>query len=127
MNKQEFESRTGFTMPDEKYAEVEKMYYLAGENIDKDVFCKDYKNHADSVLLNALSEQAGRLQTKLDNMNSELNETARILIRNADEYCSESLRKQAIKLLGVNGYLRMKIQLGIQFDSYDYELVTEFL
>lgn len=127
MNKQEFESRTSFTMPDERYAEVEKMYYLAGENIDKDVFCKDYKKHAESVLLNALTEQAGKLQSKLDNLNNELKETARILIRTAAEYGNESLRKQAIKILGVNGYLRMKIQLGIEFDSYDYEQVTEFL
>ncbi|MCM1222176.1 MAG: hypothetical protein NC548_47675, partial [Lachnospiraceae bacterium] len=57
MNKQEFESRTGLVMPDDRYAEVEQMYYAAGESIDKDTFCKDYKKHADSVLLNAFYQK----------------------------------------------------------------------
>lgn len=127
MNKQEFESRTGFTMPDERYAEVEQIYYLAGESIDKDTFCKDYKKHADSVILNALSEEAGKMQNKLKELNNERKQTARLLIRTAAEYGNESLRKQAIKILGMNGYLREKISLGIDFDSYDYEQITEYL
>lgn len=43
MTRQEFNDRTGYTLNEEQYRKVEAMYIAAG-NMDKDVFCKDYKN-----------------------------------------------------------------------------------
>lgn len=43
MTKKEFEERTGYTIPDNRYSAVERMYLEAGEIIDKEAFCKDYK------------------------------------------------------------------------------------
>ena len=51
MTKQEFEERTSYSIPDDRYKEIEAMYLEAREDIDKDTFCKDFKKHSDSVLL----------------------------------------------------------------------------
>ena len=42
MTKQEFEARTGMKTNSEDYARIEKMYMAAG-NMDKDLFCAEYK------------------------------------------------------------------------------------
>lgn len=127
MNKQEFEERTGYSIFDDLFKEIESMYLEAGEDIDKDTFCKDFKLHSDSVLLYRYYQQSKELKTKLDTFRTQRLETARLLIKEAAESGSATLRNHAIKLLGPNTYLREKIKLGIAFDSDDYELVTEFL
>ena len=38
MTRQEFNDRTGYTLDEEQYREVEALYIAAG-NMDKDVFC----------------------------------------------------------------------------------------
>lgn len=127
MTKQEFEQRTGFTIPEEQYARIEQMYYHAGESIDKDAFCKDFKKHADSILLDSLAHRCDIQKEKLDTLRQEKQNTARFLIQQAEELNSDALRKKAIEILGTNSYLHEKIKLGIAFDAEDYELVTEFL
>lgn len=44
MTKKEFEDRTGYIVPDDRFKEIETMYLEAGEDIDKDTFCKDFKS-----------------------------------------------------------------------------------
>ena len=66
MNKQEFEERTGYSIPDDRYKEIEAMYLEAGEDIDKDTFCKEFKKHSDSILLYKFYQQSEKLKTKLD-------------------------------------------------------------
>lgn len=127
MTKKEFEDRTGYTIPEDRYKEIEAMYLEAGEDIDKDAFCKDFKHHSDSVLLYRYYQQSNKLKDKLDDFRTERLETARLLIKESAEIESSTLRNHAIKLLGHKAYLREKIKLGIEFDEYDYELVTEFL
>lgn len=58
MTKKEFEDRTGYTIPEDRYKEVEQIYYAVGESIDKDTFCKDFKEHSNSEILYALFERA---------------------------------------------------------------------
>ena len=127
MTKKEFEDRTGYIVPDDRFKEIETMYREAGEDIDKDTFCKDFKKHSESVLLYRFYKQSEKLKTKLDTFRTQRLETARLLIKEAAESGSATLRNHAVKLLGPNTYLREKIKLGIAFDSDDYELVTEFL
>ncbi len=127
MNKQEFEERTGYTILDDHYKEIEAMYLEAGEDIDKDTFCNDFKQHSDSVLLQRFFQQSEKLKSKLDTFRAQTLETARLLIKEAAKSDNAALRNHAIKMLGPNVYLREKIKLGIAFDCADYELVTEFL
>lgn len=127
MTKKEFEERTGYTIPEDRYKEIEAMYLEAGEDIDKDAFCKDFKQHSDSVLLYRYYQQSTKLKNKLDELRAERLETAQLLIKTSAEIESATLRNHAIKLLGHKAYLREKIKLGIEFDESDYELVTEFL
>ena len=63
MTRQEFNDRTGYTLDEEQYREVEAMYIAAG-NMDKDVFCKDYKKHNDSALVAEFYNQSIALMEK---------------------------------------------------------------
>lgn len=73
MTKKEFEERTGYTIPEDRYKEIEAMYLEAGEDIDKDAFCKDFKQHSDSVLLYRYYQQSTKL--KISSTNSELKDS----------------------------------------------------
>lgn len=44
MTKKEFEDRTGVQISDELFESINIIYMNAGDNIDKDTFCKDYKS-----------------------------------------------------------------------------------
>ena len=79
MQKIEFTQRTGIELTDEQYKRVEDIYLNAG-NIDKDEFCKDYKKHADSVILNTYFDQSEKLKSKLDACREKNVELAHFLI-----------------------------------------------
>lgn len=127
MTKKEFEDRTGVQISDELFESINIIYMNAGDNIDKDTFCKDYKKHADSKILHALHDRVVMLQKECKRLSNDKWTIAITLIREAAASKSGVLREHAIVMLGPEKYLREKIRLGIPFDSADYELVTEFL
>lgn len=127
MTKQEFEDRTGLHVSEKLFNCIHSIYMNAGENMDKDIFCKDYKKHGDSKILNALHDRVVALEKERNRLSNDKRITAISLIRETAANKSMTLRNLAIVMLGPNTYLREKIKLGIAFDSDDYELVTEFL
>lgn len=127
MTKKEFQDRTGINVSEELFNSIHIIYMNAGENIDKDTFCKDYKKHGSSTILNALHNRVVALQKERNRLLDDKRLTAISLIREAAANKSTALHELAIVMLGPDNYLREKIKLGIAFDSDDYELVTEFL
>ena len=75
MTKQEFEARTGLKVSSEDYARIEKMYMAAG-NMDKDMFCAEYKKVGTSVLVTELFRQVLVLKGQLEERNNELDDAA---------------------------------------------------
>ena len=73
MTKQEFEARTGLKVSSEDYARIEKMYMAAG-NMDKDMFCAEYKKVGTSVLVTELFRQVLVLKGQLEERNNELDD-----------------------------------------------------
>lgn len=128
MNKQEFIQRTGINnLSDGAFELINEMYMNAGNDIDKDTFCKDYKKHVDCRLMHIYHERLVALQKEHKHLSNEKRRVAILLIQEAAANHSKTLRELAIKMLGANTYLREKIKIGIAFDSDDYELVTEYL
>lgn len=72
MTKKEFEDRTGYTIPEDRYKEVEQIYYAVGESIDKDTFCKDFKEHSNSEILYALFERTQEFTQSLKRKDSAI-------------------------------------------------------
>lgn len=127
MTKKEFEERTGLSVTDEQYSKIEAMYLDAGESIDKDVFCKDYKKHADSVLLKVFHQRTQILCDKLDNLRTEKQEIAKYLILSGSRLDDMNLNLKAADILGEREYLRLKIALKVPFQEYDYQIVQGLL
>jgi len=130
MTKQEFEQLFGQETSQEDFERFNEVYMNAGE-LNKQAFCNAIKHICKSpiawTLIETLSKTSTIRERKLKQCEKENDEAALLLIRIAAEHSNEAAREQAIKMLGSNEYLRAKIDLGLQFDCYDYELVKDFL
>ena len=102
MTRQEFNERTGYTLNEEQYREVEAMYMAAG-NMNKDVFCKDYKKH-----------QSCRKVER---------ETAELLIGKAHTYNDTDFRRAAIRLIGEREVVLITIAMGLPLFEEDAEYI----
>lgn len=51
MLQKEFFERTGINLTEQEFNQVHAIYMQAGDNVDKDQFCADWKKHHDSNLL----------------------------------------------------------------------------
>lgn len=126
MQKTEFTQRTGIELTNEQYKRVEDIYLNAG-NIDKDEFCKDYKKHADSVILNTYFDQSEKLRSKLDAYRKKNVEFAYFLIKRSLAGGDKDMIQMAISLIGEQKYIQHKLEHGyLLFDS-DKELIISLI
>ena len=126
MTLQEFNQRTSANLTEQQYSSVEEMYMNAGD-IDKDVFCNDWKKHHDSNLLHIFYNQLDCLGKELDKANNEIHELAIYILKQAEVCSAPSLRQKAIQMLGVETYLRVKIQKGYNLWQKDLNALVEIL
>ncbi len=125
MTKQEFFERTGIELTDEQYKGVEMMYLEAGEKVDKDEFCKDYKKHKDSILLNTFYNQADRLKDKLDSLRSERSALVDFLLVRAQCFSDIELLHKAIQLVGHDQVIIRKIKQDLPLWDEDKQYIVE--
>lgn len=126
MTLSEFNERTNAHLTEDQYKPVENMYNEAG-NIQKDQFCADWKKHNDSVLLQELFAQSERLKGKVDGYRNQINEIALFLVDQAEKWSASDLRSIAIQMLGIETYLRIKIQKGYNLWQKDLDALVEIL
>ena len=124
MQKQEFTQRTDIQVSDVEYKEIELMYLEAG-NMDKDEFCKDYKEHHDSTLLATFFRQAESLKSKLDDMRDERSKLVDFLLDRAQCFGDVELLHKAIQLVGHDKVIKRKIRLGMPLWDEDKEYIVE--
>lgn len=126
MTLSEFNERTNAHLTEDQYKPVENMYNEAG-NIQKDQFCADWKKHNDSVLLQEFFAQSERLKGKVDAYRNQINEIALFLVDQAEKWSASDLRSMAIQMLGIETYLRIKIQKGYNLWQKDIDALVEIL
>ena len=124
MQKQEFTQRTKIELTDEEFKGVELMYLEAG-NMDKDEFCKDYKEHHDSTLLDTFFRQAEKLKDKLELMREERSQIVDFLLERAQCFGDIELLNKAIELVGHDKVIKRKIRLGMPLWDEDKEYIVE--
>lgn len=122
MTRQEFNERTGYTFNEEQYREVEAMYMAAG-NMNKDVFCKDYKKHNDSALVAEFYNQSVALTEKYQSCRKVERETAELLIGKAHTYNDTDFRRAAIRLIGEREVVLITIAMGLPLFEEDAEYI----
>lgn len=136
MTKQEFEARTGMKTNSEDYARIEKMYMAAG-NMDKDLFCAEYKKVGTSVLVAELFRQVVVLKGQLEERNNELDDAAQ---RRADvaEFLvgkaavhkdddGEDFYRVALRIAGRNACVRTKLEYGYPLNGEDISFLKSML
>ena len=127
MLQKEFFERTGINLTEQEFNQVHAIYMQAGDNVDKDQFCADWKKHHDSKLLLIFYNQADRLKDKLDQKRNEINELAIYILEQAEICSAPTLREKAIQMLGIETYLRIKIQKGYNLWKKDLDALVEIL
>lgn len=127
MTKKEFTERTGINPTDEQYKQIEIMYLNAGDNIDKDVFCKDYKRHSDSVLLQDYTKQNLELKEQLSALKRERERMVEFLVEQAHKWSATDLRTKAISMVGEKEYIRIKLLKEQNLWDMDKEMLINLL
>lgn len=126
MQKIEFTQRTGIELTDEQYQRVEDLYLNAG-NMDKDEFCKDYKKHGESVILNTYFDQSEKLRNKLDAYREQHINMAYFLIKKSMVGGDKDMIQMAISLIGEQKYIQHKLEKGYNLFDLDKELIITLI
>lgn len=127
MNQQEFTDRTGYTPTSEDEWKAINTMYLEAGNMDKDVFCKEWKQHHKSDLLRIFYHRAMDNMEKLDYFNDMRNKTARLLITKSVELGDTDLYTEAVKLIGEKRAILFKIKNNLKLYGSDLEYITNNL
>lgn len=126
MTQQEFIERTGIIPTNQEFAAITNMYMAAGE-IDKDVFCADYKKHQDSKLLAYFyrSTESWKVSAKL--IDRSMLKVAKYLLTKSREINDKSMRAEAIDLLGEKMVVKLTVEMNLELWDDDKEFIIETL
>lgn len=128
MNKQEFTQRTGYKPEtEEEWKEIEMMYLESGENMYKELFCKEWLEHKDSVLLRIFFNRAMQQNDKIEFYRNLCYETAKLLIAKADDMDDDELYWQAVKLIGQKKVVIYKAENRFDMSNEDRAYIKENL
>lgn len=133
MTKFEFEDRTGLKVTDEEYYEIESMY-MAVPNMEKDEFCKRWRQCGNNPLAKELAKQANVLNGMLEERNNEvddchdkMNELAEFLIGKASAHEDTDLYREAVKIIGQKAVTLCKIRMNLPLWEEDVKYINDNL
>lgn len=134
MTKKEFEDRTGYTIPEDRYKEVEQMYYAVGEDLDKDAFCKDFKKHSNSEILYALYQRTQELTQGLKSRDAEIHNfresqlrIARLMLEKAHKLLDDELYNEAVNLIGFEEAIILKLEMNLPLREAERNSLIELM
>lgn len=124
MTQKEFEIRTGLTVSADEYAGIEAVYMAAGE-MDKDVFCAEWKKIGGLRLVMELFGEVMRQRGEIERLKGDeqesrklLGEAAEYLIEKSSERDDIGMRRVACRLIGEREVVMYKL-------NYDQMLCDE--
>lgn len=126
MTQKEFETRTGMYLTIDEFEKVNNMY-LESANTDKDVFCADYKDHSQSILLNMFFNNTEILKGEIDSFRLKQANTAYFLIKKSMVGGDKDMINMAISLIGEERYIQHKLEKGYNLFASDKELIIRLI
>ena len=142
MLQKEFEDRIGRKVSESEFVEANAMYMLAGDDMDKDTFCREWKKIGNSPLVRGLYEtayQKGKRVMELDAVQKEwqgiINDTADSLLEigkgvldgKTAENTIEELERKAWFLVGRKEVIKRKARMQIPFSEEEIEYINNNL
>lgn len=117
----------------DEYAGVERMYMAAGD-MDKDIFCRCWRQTDKNPLTQVLFRQAEVLKFQLEERMNELDdvrsrryEMAVFLIGKSCAYKDTDFYREAVRLVGQREVTRMKLEMDLPLWDDDKKLLRSYL
>lgn len=139
MTKQEFEKRIGTEVSNDTFDYANRVYMAAG-NIDKDAFCKDWREEhvSESRIISYLvceiedcrgtiKNQKRQLEADQKCLDSFTDQMVDFLVLQAEKWSASDLRRKAIDMVGVQEYIRRRIVFGFGLWDDDRTALVEIL
>ena len=134
MTQKEFEERTGLKLSACEFESVHSIYMAAGDGMDKDTFCKEWKRHGESKLLAAiwraynrqLDVVAGKTLV-IDSLQNEKDDLTDFLLERAQKFGDVELLHKAISMVGHAAVIRMKLDADMPLWALDRAYIKENL
>ena len=127
MTKQEFIERTGASVTDAEYKEIEMIYLEAGETMDKDTFCREWMDCGDSPLFHIFYDRAIKMNDRAEVAESKIKQVAEFLIKKSDENADSEEYDVAVELIGRKKAVMFKVVEQIELNADDIEYIKENL
>lgn len=129
MTQKEFEELTGLKTDAEEYAAIEQMYMAAGD-MDKDEFCRRWRQTGKNPLTISLAKTATVLSRMLEERSKKLKEAgekaiehAKFLLGKAHAYEDSDFRREAVRLIGEREVVRLTMAEGYPLWDEDREFI----
>lgn len=139
MTQQEFEQRIGTEVATSTFDFANRVYMAAGE-MDKDSFCADWKQTdlTTSNIASALTLEVEQLQGALASANKAYENAERgmrdfadqmadFLILQAEKWSATDLREKAINMIGIQEYIRRRLEMGFDLWEADRAEIIKIL
>ena len=139
MTQQEFETRFGQEVTTESFDYANRVYMAAG-NLDKDQFCKEWKNQhiRNSDTVTALTMEVESCQATIKNLKRQVEKSdlcleefrdqmVDFLILQAEKWSASDLREKAIRVVGETEYIRRRLDMHLGLWEDDRKALVEIL
>lgn len=133
MTRKEFEERTGLQVSAEEFSKVNDIY-MAVCGMDKDTFCKEWKQHGKGKLLAELWRIANRehdwgmeKKEECDKLYRERWDLVDFLLERAQKFGDIELLKKAIDVIGHADVIHRKLTLEMPLWELDREYIKKNL
>ena len=102
------------TVSADLYEAIDRIYMAAGE-ITKDGFCNDFKKYGklnESLIVECLVSEVEELRARQKMAQHENDSMVDFLILQAEKWSASDLRRKAIEKIGVQEYIRRRLEMG---------------
>lgn len=134
MLQKEFEERIGRKVTEKEYVEANAMYMLAGDDMDKDTFCREWKKVGGSPLVKGLFETAyhqGKViegkSIIIKDLQIEKEDTVNFLLRKSYALDDEVMLNMAIAMVGHAAVIRKKLELDLPLWDVDKLYINQHI
>lgn len=132
MTQKEFEERTGLSVSAEHFAEIHKVYMEAGDYVDKDTFCKEWKKNQQSGIVEGMHNTIRVLNVSLSvavernkEYEAQLVELVDFLLERAQKFGDVELLHKSVELMGYPYVIRRKFEKELSLWKEDRQFVIE--
>lgn len=125
MTQKEFTDRTGYTPTTEEFAKIHSVYMTT--ILDKDEFCKDWKKHNSSAIIESLHVVAVNRELRLELHERERSAMVDFLLERAQAFGDSTLKNKAIEMVGHAEVIRRLFELRLELWPGDKDYIMNNL